>query len=189
MSQDEALRARVDGKARTQASVVWSLTVRSVSFRCLPRGSGFVVQARTDKGWTTEVVAGSNPANLLTTLVRSLAGKTTGDFQMKDSIPDRRRAIQGEIFLVSDPQLTRHLIDSDEPGCCEVHPKSDGKNGQWFCISCCVPLQHNMAKDTHCEGPAPRKSAIVNPSVEDGQTPAKHVLAWRSFDSGKIEVP
>lgn len=104
----------------------------------------------------------------------------------KAKVLDRRAAVAGEIFVVGDPFLARVLIPDGEPGCCEVHPKTEGDSGQWFCITCCVPLQNNFDKDSHCTLRAPKKTALVG---SDQLEPARHVLAWRSFISGKMEAP
>jgi len=56
-------------------------------------------------------------------------------------IPDRRAAIEGEVFT-----LPR------KPGLQVVQPKAEGNdptNGRWVCISCGVLLQHNLEKDLH----------------------------------------
>lgn len=55
----------------------------------------------------------------------------------------------------------------------KVEPKGDGKAGQWFCITCGDLPQNNLMASAHV-----------------GTTWGKrHKLAWRSFDSGKIEAP
>lgn len=101
--------------------------------------------------------------------------------------PDRRTAVAGEVFFVKDRTLARVLIGADE-GNVEVKPKSAGQAGQWICICCAVPLANNWEKDSHCERPAPRKSCLVGEPPK-GTPAAKHVLAWRSFDSGNVEEP
>lgn len=50
----------------------------------------------------------------------------------------------------------------------KVEPKGDGKAGQWFCITCGALPMNNFEADGH---------------------PRSHKLAWRSFESGKIEEP
>lgn len=105
----------------------------------------------------------------------------------KEKMLDRRPAAEGENFWVEDVSLARTLIGSNEPGLCEVKPKTGGDRGQWFCITCCQPLQNNFDKDSHCQKPAPRKSATRD--LDPTQPKAKHILAWRSFESGKLEVP
>lgn len=101
---------------------------------------------------------------------------------------DRRPAFVGEIFFVANPTLARALVEGGEPGCCEVHEKTEGNEGQWICISCCVPLQNNWEKDSHCETTRKGKSCLTG-ELADGVPDAKHVLAWRSFVSGKVEAP
>jgi hypothetical protein len=99
-----------------------------------------------------------------------------------------RLAVEGEIFLAPAGMYSRALLGSHKSGAVEVHAKGTGDEGQWFCITCCVALWHNMEKDTHAEERAPRKSALVNPDPKQ-QPPARHVFAWRSFKSGRVEVP
>jgi hypothetical protein len=52
------------------------------------------------------------------------------------------------------------------------------------CISCGVPIENQIMKDNHCRG-------WSGPSqiIKELGSPAKHVLAWRSYISGQIEVP
>lgn len=103
-------------------------------------------------------------------------------------IADGRAAVAGEIFFIKGPAyLCRVLLGTDESGCCEVFPKSEGSLGQWICVTCCKVLENQFMKDVHCARPAPRKSALVGSS--DELPKAKHVLAWRSFVSGKVEEP
>lgn len=52
-----------------------------------------------------------------------------------------------------------------------VGAKAEGERGQWFCATCGELPQNNMQADTH------------------ERSHPKHKLAWRSFDSGKIEAP
>jgi len=53
----------------------------------------------------------------------------------------------------------------------EVSPKTDGSQGQWFCVTCGELPQNNM----QCWGHQDDKPM--------------HKMAWRSHDSGKIEEP
>lgn len=55
----------------------------------------------------------------------------------------------------------------DEP----VQPKAPGTKGQWVCITCGDLPQNNWQANTHEE-----------------EHP-KHKLAWRNFESGKVEEP
>lgn len=106
---------------------------------------------------------------------------------MSRKLLDRRAAVLGEVFYVKDRTLARALIGLDA-GSCEVSPKTEGQAGQWICISCAVPLASNFEKDSHCETTRRGKSCLIG--LPPAGTPdAKHVLAWRSFDSGKVEVP
>lgn len=102
--------------------------------------------------------------------------------------PDRRKAQAGECFFVANEVFARHLVPGGKPGLVEVMPKSKGDptKGQWICLSCCMPLENNSQKDAHCAERAPRKSALVG---SDALPQAKHVLAWRSLESGKVEEP
>lgn len=52
-----------------------------------------------------------------------------------------------------------------------VAPKSAGTNGQWICIDCGELPQNNMQAWGHMD-----------------ERPG-HRLAWRNFESGKIEEP
>lgn len=105
----------------------------------------------------------------------------------KTKKPDRRPAKEGELFRVDDETLARGLCDDGVPGVVRVCAKTDGDQGQWFCISCCKPLESNWDKDSHCAKRAPKKTALINPSPE--QLRARHVLAWRNYISWEIEVP
>lgn len=95
-------------------------------------------------------------------------------------IPDRRSALVGESYCLQ----TGNLIEEGT-----VEPKSEGDNGQWVCISCNEYIANNLQKDTHCDGPR-KPGTSQNPGGKNGSgSRAKHVLAWRSFDSKRIEVP
>lgn len=63
--EDAGVRARVDGKTAIAARTVWALEVGGARFRCLREQGGYVVQARTRKGWTAEVCKGPDAAELL----------------------------------------------------------------------------------------------------------------------------
>jgi hypothetical protein len=97
---------------------------------------------------------------------------------------DRRSAEAGEQFYVTASHLQRPLGVTDASTPVTVQPKTAGTEGQWICISCCIPIESQFAKDTHCDERAPRKSALVKPDAR-----ARHVLAWRSFKTGNVEVP
>ena len=98
------------------------------------------------------------------------------------SIQDRRAAVEGEVFSYDKRFQTI-------PACRGEHtiaPKGDGgERGQWVCISCGVPLENPIDKDSHCATPKPKKSLLKATLGE----PARHVLAWRSFTTGRVEVP
>jgi hypothetical protein len=93
-------------------------------------------------------------------------------------IPDRRAAIEGEVFTL--PQ---------KAGLQVVQPKAEGKEGRWVCISCGVLLQHNLEKELHC-GRKPKRVGNLpgGPKAPIGER-AHHVLAWYSFETGNVEVP
>jgi len=70
MSQEDAMRARVAGRAATEARTVWCLTINDgLALRCLAQGDGFVVQART-KTWT-DIATGYDAGELLSNVVSS----------------------------------------------------------------------------------------------------------------------
>lgn len=99
----------------------------------------------------------------------------------RPSILDRRGALAGETFVYA-------AKFQNIPACrgeLEVFPKSEGTKGQWVCISCGVPCENQIDKDNHCHLNPPKKT---NLKTKLGIS-AKHVLAWRSFDSGNVEVP
>lgn len=96
---------------------------------------------------------------------------------------ERRAAVEGERFLWTEGGAAAgadvELV---------VRAKSDGKEGRWWCITCGVCCEHNLDKDLHCAGPAPRgrERRLV---LSLGDARARHVLAWRNFSSGHVEVP
>lgn len=47
---DSAVHARAGGKARVQASILWTVTVGPVSFRCRPDGDGFRLECKIASG-------------------------------------------------------------------------------------------------------------------------------------------
>lgn len=89
------------------------------------------------------------------------------------SIPDRRAATEGEAYGLGK----------------KVAPKSPGNRGRWYCITCEAALDHNMAKDIHCGRKRPRGSALKPGGSKAPGQPARHVLGWLSFETGKVEVP
>lgn len=58
----------------------------------------------------------------------------------------------------------------------EVHEKTDGSQGQWFCIDCGELPMNNMQAQSHAG------------SEKFAEFP-KHRMAWRNFESSKLEVP
>lgn len=61
------------------------------------------------------------------------------------------------------------LMEANVPK--SVMPKSDGNDGQWFCIDCGELPQNNWQASSH-----------------ESEKP-KHRLAFRNFSSGDIEEP
>lgn len=100
----------------------------------------------------------------------------------KNAIPDRRSALPGEKFTYAERFLQIYPWARGE---ITVADKGDGNSGQWVCISCGTPLENQIDKDNHCRGKAPKKTCLKNALG----VPARHVLAWRSFVSGEIEMP
>jgi hypothetical protein len=69
---DQGVRARVDGKTKTAARTAWSLEIGPLRARCLREDDGsYVVQGRTEKGWSTEIGKGTDPLVLLKTVANS----------------------------------------------------------------------------------------------------------------------
>ena len=93
----------------------------------------------------------------------------------------RRAAVEGETFTYSSRIPGFHALTGEHTVCA----KSEGNAGQWVCIACGEPLANNFEKDSHCESRPSRLRMIL---TEKGPRTA-HVLAWRSFNSGKVEVP
>jgi hypothetical protein len=102
-------------------------------------------------------------------------------------IPDRRAAIEGEVFTLPRKE-----------GLQVVQPKAEGNdhtNGRWVCISCGILFQNNLEKDLHCghkpSGCYLRTYLKTRPGGLEAPigSRAYHVLAWYSFDTGNVEVP
>jgi hypothetical protein len=72
MAQDSAMRARVAGKERTAARTVWSVEIGPLRARCLRDGDGYLVQGRTERGWSDEIARGTGPLDLLRLIVGSV---------------------------------------------------------------------------------------------------------------------
>jgi hypothetical protein len=89
-----------------------------------------------------------------------------------------RVAIAGEKFTFAG-----HLAGMDEQ---EVHPKGEGNSGQWICCSCGLAFSTQIEKDLHAFGSKPSRRNHMTVTLGPK---AKHILAWRSFVSGLIEVP
>ncbi len=100
---------------------------------------------------------------------------------MNTQIPDRRTAVEGEVFTYAK-KFQHHEVCQGE---FTVVAKGEGNEGQWVCISCGEPIENQLMKDCHCHGKRKGASRLI----KDLGTPALHVLAWRSFVSGMIEVP
>lgn len=118
---------------------------------------------------------------------------------------ERRAAVEGEkfVWMEGDP-------DSGMEVEMEVRPASPGKEGRWWCISCGKVLAHNLDRDMHCQKKEadsqqltasdpdldPARAASRKPqasfrrlTLELGDHRARHVLGWRNFSSGFVEVP
>jgi hypothetical protein len=65
---DDPSQARAAGKSRVQASILWELKLGPMALRCLPRGEGYVAQARDSKGWQ-DLMTGKSPFQLLRAVV------------------------------------------------------------------------------------------------------------------------
>lgn len=70
MNQDNATRARWEGRQATAMRTLWQLTAGQVSLRCVIRtgdvsGGALEVQARTSKGWNKVIATGDDAFQLL----------------------------------------------------------------------------------------------------------------------------
>lgn len=66
---DKAMRARVEGRQKTAARMLWSLTIGGVALRCLAAGEfGYEVQARGPSGWQP-LFADEDPLAMLKAVV------------------------------------------------------------------------------------------------------------------------
>lgn len=99
-----------------------------------------------------------------------------------EAYPDRRKAEVGEPYALKNYAGKPFITGT-------VKPKTEGQAGQWCCISCGVVLGNNLEKDIHCGRPRARNSQDKPGGAKAPGQKAKHVLAWRSFDSGEVEVP
>jgi hypothetical protein len=61
----DPVRARADGKLAMRARIVWQLDAGPLAVRCVRNNSGFVVQGRSDKGWTEVLGEGTDAHKLL----------------------------------------------------------------------------------------------------------------------------
>ncbi len=100
-----------------------------------------------------------------------------------------RAALPGEKFKCPPGTLARALTRNELGGECEVKERRHVgvAGGQWVCITCVKIFALGPDKDAHCLEPGPRWSALIDPTEE--QARARHVLAWRSFESYQVEVP
>lgn len=76
------MRARVDGKQKTAASIVWSFEAGGLRVRCLALDEGFLVQARSEKGWTEFIGRGRDAFALLKLIVGSGTAKKAVEGQL-----------------------------------------------------------------------------------------------------------
>ena len=93
---------------------------------------------------------------------------------------ERRVAVEGEKFVWKQGGSDIEL---------EVRPKTEGDEGKWWCISCGVVCDHQLDRDLHCQKPGKRGFPKRRLRLELGDVRARHVLAWRNFCSGTVEVP
>lgn len=100
--------------------------------------------------------------------------------QIRRASHERRAAVEGEAFLWRDGDYGDHEL--------LVRPSSPGKSGRWLCIACGVQFTDNLDRDLHCSRPAvsKKKRRVVR---ELGDVKARHVLAWRNWATGQVEVP
>ncbi len=71
-----------------------------------------------------------------------------------------------------------------------VAPKSvgDPHAGRWLCLSCRKIFDNQIQKDIHVGGRRRSFPDLPGGARAPGER-AMHVLAWLSFESGKVEVP
>jgi hypothetical protein len=93
----------------------------------------------------------------------------------------RRPAVVGEKFLWPATGAMDETVEE------VVREKAEGDRGIWFCISCGASFTHNLEKDLHCSHSVRTKARRI--TLELGDTRAAHVLAWRNFQTGHVEVP
>lgn len=93
---------------------------------------------------------------------------------------ERRAAVEGEKFVWKEGSTDIEL---------EVRPKTPGDEGRWWCVSCGVVCEHQLDRDLHCQEPGKRGFPKRRLRLELGDVRARHVLAWRNFCSGTVEVP
>lgn len=89
--------------------------------------------------------------------------------------PDRRTAVVGERFNDGHRGIKTIL----------PKPENASNNGRWHCISCDHRCYNNIDKDDHCRTVRRGTTKLV----EELGTPAKHVLAWYSAETGDYEEP
>lgn len=70
MASDPA-HARSAGKEAVGARTVWFVDIGPLRARCLLDGEGYVVQARTSRGWTDTIGRGADALELLRRLMSS----------------------------------------------------------------------------------------------------------------------
>jgi hypothetical protein len=125
------------------------------------------------------VVEGSRRHEDLASELRSEIAKLERRQSVKAGRHDRRPAEAGERFAWKEGGASIELV---------VREKGPGTEGRWWCISCGEVLEHNLAKDLHCQGRGKRR-ADRRMTFETGDRRARHVLAWRNFQTGHVEVP
>lgn len=103
--------------------------------------------------------------------------------ELREEVRRREEAIrpaeEGERFLWT-PDGCRRPVEL------VVRAKSNGDEGRWYCIACGEAFEHQLGKNLHCQRERAKERQIVH---EMGDTGAAHVLAWRNWCSGYVEVP
>jgi hypothetical protein len=107
---------------------------------------------------------------------------------MRNRAHERRPAVEGEKFKwpIRGPEAEAAGTDEIEM---VVRAKAPGDDGRWWCISCGAQCEHDLDKDMHCQKGGKRGFGRRKLTLELGDHRAAHVLAWRNFQTGHVEVP
>jgi hypothetical protein len=101
--------------------------------------------------------------------------------KVRSVVHERRAAVEGEKFLWREGDTTEHEL--------VVRPASPGREGRWWCISCGVAFADNLDRDLHCGKGGKHGHGRRKITFELGDKRARHVLAWRNWATGQVEVP